>query len=272
MSKVYLGRDERYKRDVAIKVVASCPPHGLREARALQRLSNPHVATIYDFITQPQREFIVMEFVPGATLKDVVAAGPLPSAEVLRLGKQMACGLAAAHAAHVLHRDIKPGNIKVTSAGELKILDFGVAKLLPSAAAVETGTDTPTGLGPIGTLPYMSPEQLRGEPLDERSDIFSAGAVLYEMASGRPAFPQRKLVNLVEAILHRGPVSLAAVNPLVPPALERVVMKAMEMDPRDRQQSAAQLADELDGVAAVLEVCAGDRQRWSGIQSWNDER
>lgn len=214
----------------------------------LSRLNHPHVAGIYDFLTEAGREAIVMEFVPGATLQDVLRGGPLPPAEVVRLGGQMARGLAAAHAAKVIHQDIKPANLKVTSSGELKILDFGVAKLLLDGTALETAIDSMSELGPTGTVPYMAPERLRGEPADERSDIFSAGVVLYEMASGHRAFPQSRIASLVEAILYGTVAPLATVNPLVPPALDRVVTKAIEKHPGDRHQSAAELADALDDV------------------------
>ena len=255
--RVYRGRDERLHRDVAIKVL---PPSRLAnpsarrgliaEARALSLLNHPHVAGIYDFVTQGGRDFIVMEFVAGATLRDILASGPLPSWEVIRLGSQIARGLAAAHAANVVHRDIKPSNLKITSSGELKILDFGVAKMMPAGAVVESVTKTPS-LTVGGTIPYMAPEQLRGEPTDERTDIFSVGTVLYEMATGCGAFPQRNLACLIDAIQHQEPSSPTTVNPHVPLALERVITKAMRKDPDARQQSAMELAEDLEALLPV---------------------
>jgi serine/threonine protein kinase len=258
MGQVYRGRDERLRRDVAIKVLASVVesrPH-LRhrlivEARALSRLSHPHVAGIYDFVTEAGRDFIIMEFVSGATLKSIVADGPLPLAEVIRLGRQMVRGLAAAHAAQVVHHDIKPGNLKVTSSGDLKILDFGLATAVPCRASAEISTESGSRFEPAGTLPYMAPEQLRGEVADGRSDIFSVGAVLYEMATGRLAFPQQQLAQLIEAILHQDPIPPSALNPFLPLAFERVVMKAMEKEPGERHQSAGELGDEIDGLTAA---------------------
>jgi serine/threonine protein kinase len=252
---VYRGRDERLHRDVAIKVLRSTsgadgvPRHRLlREARVLSRLNHPHVASIYDFLTHGSRDFIVMEFVPGATLRDILAGGPLPSCEVLRLGAQIARGLAAAHAANIVHRDIKPANLKITSSGELKILDFGVAKLMAAGAVLDNATRTPSQLTIAGTIPYMAPEQLRGEPTDGRSDIFAVGAVFYEMATGEPAFPQKNLAHLIEAIQFQEPPPPAQMNPHVPVAIERIISKAMQKEPAARYQSAFELADALEAL------------------------
>ena len=260
MGKVYWARDERLRRDVAIKVVggvpASRPAHGnllMNEARTLSRLNHPHVAGMYEYLTEDDSEFLVMEFVPGATLRDVLAGGPLPTPEVVRLGGQLVRGLAAAHDAKVLHQDIKPSNIKVTSSGDLKILDFGIARLLPGAvASLDAGEDTTSSWSVRGTVPYMAPERINGDPVDERSDIFSAGCVLYEMAAGRRAYPQKKIGVLIDTILRERPAPLATVNPLVPKALEAVVMRAMASDPRHRQQSANALADELAALPLTM--------------------
>ena len=272
MGKVYRAHDRRLRRDVAIKIVGDersadqAARQGLiGEARALSRLNHPHVATIYDFLTHGGRDYIVMEFVPGATLKELLAGGPLPITEVLRLGVQLVDGLAAAHAAKVIHRDIKPANLKVTSSGELKILDFGSAKLLPGVTVSDTFGDTPSGRQVVGTVPYMAPEQLRGERIDRRSDIFSVGAVLYEMAAGLPAFPFRQLGNLVEAILHDDPRQLSRLNPFVPRVLERVVMKAMEKDPVNRHQTATELAENLEEIALPADDSATTSLRWWGV-------
>ena len=251
--RVYRGRDNSLHRDVAIKVLRPGRDHPARrtlidEARKLSRLNHPHVARIYDFVTQERRDFMVMEFVPGATLRDILAGGPLPSWEVCRLGAQVARGLAAAHAASVVHRDIKPSNLKITVSGELKILDFGVARLMPAAEVLDNATRTPSHLTAAGTLPYMAPEQIRGDRVDGRSDIFSAGAVLYEMGTGFPAFPQRNIAALVEAVQHQEPPPPAMVNPHVPPALERVIMTAMRKDPAERYQSAVKLAEALEAL------------------------
>jgi serine/threonine protein kinase len=249
MGTVFLARDDRLRRLVAVKVLSGEsgePRHArglLVEARLLSQLVHPSVAAIYDFLQDGDREYIVMEFVPGATLREVLAAGPLPAEEVVRLGLQLGKGVAAAHAVRVIHRDLKPQNIKLTTGGRLKILDFGVASKLPPPSMLDNSSTESVHGG--GTFPYMSPEQLRGEDLDERSDIFSVGALLYEMATGRPAFPQRNLAELVDAILYRTPPLPSAVNPFVPRPLERVVSKALEKDPRARQQRARTLVAEL---------------------------
>jgi eukaryotic-like serine/threonine-protein kinase len=224
--RVYRGRDERLQRDVAIKVLKPEPvPHGatgglIAEARLLSRLNHPHVASVYDFVTQDDRDFMVMEFVAGATLQEVLAAGPLPVHEVIRLGVQLARGLDAAHRANVVHRDIKPANLRITSSGDLKILDFGIANLLPQGVTTHDSA-TATGIAIVGTVPYMAPEILRGETADARSDLFAAGAVIYEMATGLRAFRQRDLVSLVDAIQDDEPERPSSVNPAVPLARTR---------------------------------------------------
>ena len=252
---VYRGRDERLRRDVAIKVLRSgvsnrcsrrCPTSGLiEEARTLSLLNHPNVASIYDFVKKGRREYIVMEYVAGATLREILASGPLPPCEVVRLGAQIARGLAAAHAVNVVHRDIKPTNLKITSSGKLKILDFGVAKLMPNGAVADDTTSRPSMPSGVGTAPYMSPEQIRGEPSDQRSDIFSAGSVLYEMATGYPAFRQANFVALINAVQYEDPAPALMVNPHLPVAVARVIEKAMQKDPAARYQSAAELAESL---------------------------
>lgn len=250
--RVYLGRDERLERHVAIKAlrddsayVAGRSRGLLAEARMLSRFSHPNVATIYDFITHNGREYIVMEFVPGPTLKEVVAAGPLPNEELLRIGVQLAKGLAAAHAAGVVHRDVKPQNVKLTPSGRVKIVDFGIASPSITSGVVESWMDTSSEPYPLGTIPYMSPEQIRGDQLDERTDVFSAGSVLYEMATSRRAFPQRDLGHLVHAIQYEDPLPQSSANPFVLGPLERVVSKALQKDRNRRHRDAAALAADL---------------------------
>ncbi len=273
MGNVYRARDGRLQRHVAIKVChhqrgleADPEPELEAEARALSRLSHPHIAAIYDLLSESKRDFIVMEFVAGVTLKELLANGPLPFPEVLRLGKQMMQGLAAAHDAQLVHRDIKPANLKVTPAGELKILDFGLAQLLPSGSGHQAAGDATTRsrieFGLAGTMPYMSPEQLCGEPADERSDIFSAGAVLYEMATGMPAFPQTRMARLVDAILHQQPVDPSLFNPEVPAAFDGVVGRAMAKLPAHRYQSASELEAALDAL------CVGRRRSRAPFSQW----
>jgi eukaryotic-like serine/threonine-protein kinase len=199
MGEVYRARDEHLDRDVAIKVLApqtfsddAARKRFRKEALALSKLNHPNIATIHDFDTQEGIDFLVMEFVPGVTRSERIASRPLPEKEFTRLGLQLVEGLAAAHEQRVIHHDLKPNNLRVTPDGRLKILDFGLAKLAHSATP-ETETESQTGDGE-GTLPYMSPEQLRGEAVDERSDIWAAGTVLYEMATGHC---QRQLSHAV---------------------------------------------------------------------------
>jgi serine/threonine protein kinase len=253
---VYRGRDQWLQREVAIKVLPprgeadAGPPHALiAEGQRLSQINDPHVAGVYDFVKHDDRDFLVMEFVPGATLHELLKNGPLPLPEILRLGSQLARGLAAAHAARIIHCDIKPENLKIASSGELKILDFGVAarggrKLVWD----DSTTQTPSRGHVSGTVPYMSPEQLRGEVVDERSDIFSAGAVLYEMATGRRSFPHRDLARLVEALQYETPPRPSSINPAVPVALDRVIEKALEKKASARHGSAVELAIALDDL------------------------
>ncbi|HEX9764474.1 MAG TPA: serine/threonine-protein kinase, partial [Candidatus Acidoferrales bacterium] len=188
MGVVYRARDDRLERDVALKVL----PTGMladeaarqrfrKEALALARLNHPNIATVHDFNTQEGADFLVMELVAGTSLSEKLAAGSLPEKEALRLGSQLAEGLAAAHEQNVVHRDLKPANLRVTPDGRLKILDFGLAKLLRPARddAVTAEGLSHSQAGVAGTIPYMSPEQLRGEAVDLRTDIYAAGCVLY---------------------------------------------------------------------------------------------
>ena len=265
--RVYRGRDQRLHRDVAIKIIEARGPHErlrgglILEARALSRLNHPHVAAVYDFVTRQDRDFMVMEFVPGATLAHVLEGGPLPPSEVARLGGQLARGLAAAHAAGVLHCDIKPGNLKITSAGTLKILDFGIAQRLPAGALKDETPTAGTEVNVVGTVPYMAPEVLRGDAADERSDIFSAGIVLYEMATGMRAFPQRNMVQLVEAIQSLDAAAPSAINPAIPMALERVIDKAMRKHAAARYHSAHALAAALDALMSGRDCVSPPRRR-----------
>src|SRR5581483_498676 len=190
MGVVYLAHDERLERDVALKVL----PQGTledeaarkrfrREALTLSKLNHPNIATIFDFDSTDVTDFLVTEYVPGATLDSKIALGPLPQREVLALGIQLAQGLEAAHAQGVVHRDLKPANLRLTTDGRLKILDFGLAQLAQPEQEIGKTASMTASQQITGTLPYMAPEQLRGEPTDARSDIWALGAVLYELAT-----------------------------------------------------------------------------------------
>jgi len=259
--RVYRALDTHFERCVAIKAkkigAPKTGPCSLRlEAEALSRVNDCRVARFYELLTYSRSDFIVMEFVPGATLADLLKAGPLPTDEVLRLGSQMLRGLAAAHAARVLHCDIKPGNVKVTSSGQLKILDFGLATFLGRAESAEDVSEE-TGFHLYGTAPYTAPERWLGDPVDQRADLFSAGAVLYEIATGRRAFPQADFPHLVEAILFEERPPASSVHPLVPEALSRVIAKMIEKDPSHRHPSANAVADELDALERIYRRRAG---------------
>ncbi len=254
MGVVYRARDEHLQRDVALKVLPAgaladeiARARFRREALSLSRLNHPNIEAVYDFDTQEGMDFLILEYVPGVTLSDRLDKGPLPPSEIVALGRQLADALAAAHARHVVHRDLKPGNLRVTPDGCLKVLDFGLARLLEpldSAAPTRTALET---RGQTGTPPYMAPEQLRGEPADARTDIYGAGAVLYEMATGRRPFGEARGAVLSDAILHQTPRSPSELNPQVPGELSRVILRALAKRPAERQQSARELRDELEG-------------------------
>jgi serine/threonine-protein kinase len=262
MGEVYRGHDERLERDVAIKVL----PQGLladeaarkrfhKEALSLSRLNHPNIATVHDFDTHSGTDFLVMEYVPGVTLDQKVAKGPLPEREFLRLGMQLAEGLAAAHEQGVVHQDLKPGNLRVTPDGRLKILDFGLAKLVrpeASSEAAVTRSLSESQAGITGTLPYMAPEQLRREPSDARSDIYAAGAVLYELATGRRAFRETLAPRLIDAILHKPPEPPSALNRQVPSRLEEIILKCLEKDPENRYQSVKEVMIDLRRLTAPV--------------------
>jgi eukaryotic-like serine/threonine-protein kinase len=256
MGVVFLAKDTRLSRQVAVKVL---PADRLdeqarlclrTEALTLSRLSHPNIAAVLDFGSQAEIDYLVMEYVPGTTLDVMLQRGPLESETVARLGVQLARGLAAAHACGIIHRDIKPGNVRVTPDGLLKILDFGVATFALPAPEAKTTTgffDRTPALA--GTIQYMAPERLRGNPADARTDIFSAGALLYEMACGRPPFRDPQPIRLIESILSGRRTRPSSINPLVDPALESVVLRALDPDPAGRFPRAADLADALEAVA-----------------------
>jgi serine/threonine protein kinase len=266
MGVVYRAHDERLDRDLALKVLSpgtlddpAARKRFRNEALVLSRLNHPAIQTIHDFETQDGIDFLISELVPGTSLDARIEAGPLPEREVIRLGVQLAQGLAAAHGEGVLHRDLKPANLRVTPDGRLKILDFGLATLSRDLLmSMTTATGAGDANGSVGgTLPYMSPEQLLSEKMDERSDIYSAGAVLYEMSTGRRAFPDSVTTRLTNAILHEHPASPASLNKKLSPELERIILKCLEKDPELRYQSAKELAADL----RRMEVSSESRPR-----------
>ena len=270
MGEVYRARDEHLERDVAIKVL---PPGTLtnessrkrfrKEALSLSKLNHPNIATIHDFDTQAGVDFLVMEYIPGVTLSEKLVQRPLTEKEVTQWGQQLAEGLAAAHEQGVVHRDLKPGNLRITADGRLKILDFGLATLRPptgGAAAMETYSQTETL---AGTLPYMAPEQLRGEPADAHSDIWAAGTVLYEMVTGQQPFNEKVATATADAILHNAPAPPGRLAHRLSPHLEHIILKCLEKDPENRYQSAKDLLVDLRRqVAPVPHVSRQDRAPW----------
>jgi tetratricopeptide (TPR) repeat protein len=265
MGVVYEAEDTRLGRKVAIKFLPGDTSHDteavqrfLREARVISNLNHPHICTLFDIGStgsnlNPTNQFMVMELLDGQSLKDRIARGPLPLEEVVTLGAQMADALDAAHAQGVVHRDIKPANLFVTRRGTLKVLDFGVAKLnqtgrqgggeLDSTRGV---TDQLTTLGTtIGTVSYMSPEQARGQEIDGRSDLFSAGVVLYEMATGQLPFTGATVATIFEGLLTREPAPPSDVRAGIPPEFDHIVRKALDKDKSTRYQGAAELRADL---------------------------
>ena len=270
MGEVYRAWDERLERDVAVKVL---PPGTLtdessrkrfrKEALSLSKLNHPSVATIHDFDTEGGVDFLVMEYIPGVTLSERLAQGPVPEKEITWLGQQLAEGLAAAHEHGVIHRDLKPGNLRITRDGRLKILDFGLAKLLPPTTG-ELPTETCSQTEALaGTLPYMAPEQLRGEPAEARSDVWAAGVVLYEMATGQRPFHENAPTATAAAILHIPAIPPGRLAHHLSPHLENIILKCLEKDPENRYQSAKDLLIDLRRSAvAIPHAEIKHRARW----------
>jgi eukaryotic-like serine/threonine-protein kinase len=259
MGVVYKAVDLRLDRPVALKFLpddmlqdSQALERFRREARATSALNHPGICTIYDIGEQGGRSFIAMEFIDGETLRSHIHGKALPLDKVLRLGIQIADALDAAHTEGIIHRDIKPANIFVTKRGQAKVLDFGLAKLVPKGitnASADFGgeaADSPSIVGIIsGTPSYMSPEQVRGDNLDQRTDIFSLGLVLYEMATGSQAFGGVTGGKIIEAVLTRSPVPARNINPDIPPKLEEIMNKALHKDREQRYQHAADLRADL---------------------------
>lgn len=256
MGVVYRAHDEHLEREVAVKLLpaGSLADDEARrrfrtEALALSRLQHPNVGVIHDFDSQDGVDFLVMELIPGEGLDERIRRGRASEPEVARLGEQLAEGLAAAHASGVLHRDIKPQNLRLTDGGRLKLIDFGLARALPGGGQ-PIATVTAPGLASIaGTLPYMSPEQLRGEALDERSDLHAVGAVLYELACGESPFARATPEAIMLAVLQEVPPPPSSCGADASPELDRIIAKCLQKPAGDRYQSARELAVDLRRLA-----------------------
>src|SRR6202051_3075805 len=255
MGVVFRAHDERRDRDVAIKtlpelelVTEATRRQFRREALSLAKISDPHVAMAFDFGHDNGTYYLVTELVPGLTLEAKLAGRPLPEAEVLHLGKQLASGLESAHSEGVIHRDLKPGHLKETPDGRLKILDFGLAFMLKHENDLTATAPLSETYSDAGTLPYMAPEQLKGQHPDARADLWSAGIVLYEMSTGRTPFKELAGARLIGAILDEAPIPPREVNPKISEGLERVIMRALQKDPKERYQSAGDLRIDLGNL------------------------
>jgi non-specific serine/threonine protein kinase len=262
MGEVYKARDTRLDRTVAIKVLlpgVSADPSSRarfeREAKTIARLAHPHICTLHDVGEEAGSMFLVMAHLEGTTLARLIDNGPLPIEQALKIGAEIADAVDAAHQHGVVHRDLKPTNVIITSNGDAVVLDFGVAKRVsyPQPTSEDPTLEPTRSSVVMGTVSYMAPEQALGKPTDFRSDIFSLGVVLYEMVAGRRPFSGSTSYEIIDAIIHRVPTTVVALNPAVPLAVERVITRCLEKAPEDRFQAAAEVAGALrNPVASAL--------------------
>src|SRR5512134_2047437 len=258
MGVVYRARDLHLGREIALKVLpaemsasADWLARFEREARIVAALSHPNIVVLHTLEDEGGVRFLTMELVEGQSLDQALAPGGLPILRVLDIGIALADALTAAHEKGVIHRDLKPGNVMLTTDGRIKVLDFGLAKLTESAAPIAASQAATlaapiSGAGMIqGTAPYMAPEQIRGEAVDARSDLFALGVVVYELLAGKRPFTGETYVDIVHAILHGGPMPLTSVRSDVPRDLDRIVTRCLEKNPRQRFQTALDVSNEL---------------------------
>src|SRR5882762_7999167 len=277
MGEVYLAEDSRLHRKVAVKIlpdeVASNQDRMRRfnqEANVAAALNHPHIAHVYEISRSKGVNFIAMEFIDGATLREKIHLEKIDLTKLLRHLQNVAEGLAKAHAAGIMHRDLKPDNIMITADGHAKILDFGLAKLIelrPPPTSGPGSSDLPTAMMPhhstpgtvLGTVGYMSPEQAQGKTrdIDQRSDIFSFGCILYEAATGHQAFPGKDALDTLHKIVHEATPLISEVNPAAPSELQRIVRRCLAKDPEDRYQTIKDVAIELRDLRREMESGAG---------------
>src|SRR5580658_6830520 len=278
MGEVWRARDQRLQRTVAVKIlpadVSSDPSRRARfeqEAHALAALNHPNIVAIYDVGNDQGRAFLVSELVEGESLRAILDRGLVPVRKAIEIAGQIADGMAAAHALGIVHRDLKPENIMVTRSGQVKILDFGLAKQAATSSGENTATMALSQPGTVlGTAGYMSPEQVRADAVDARSDIFSFGAVLYEMLTGHRAFQASTSVETMHAVLNLDPPEFDGELGKLPPALSTIVRRCLEKRPEQRFQSAADLAFALrsltgasiSGAQAALSTARPSQKRW----------
>lgn len=271
MGIVYRAHDDKLDRNVALKALplGVLADEGTRnrfrdEALTLSKLSHPNIATIHDFDSHEGIDFLVMEYVTGLSLSERLASGPLPEKEIVALGEQIAKALEDAHEIGIIHRDLKPRNVMVTPKGQVKLLDFGLAKLLMPSDPIEVTKSLTRVEAVAGTLPYIAPEQLRGEAADFRTDVYALGCVLYEMATGGPPLKEKSSALLISAILNQQPPRPVSVNRSISPALESLILKALEKEPDRRYQAVRELRVDLSRLsspaAATIYSQAGRRK------------
>ena len=278
MGEVYRARDTRLDREVAIKVlpesVTADPEHLRRfeqEARAAAALNHPNILAVYQMATHEGVSHMVTELLEGETLRERLRRGPLPLRKAIDYAVQIAHGLAAAHEKGIVHRDLKPENLFVTKEGRVKILDFGLAKLTQpkDSSGVDPTLTQATEPGVVmGTVGYMSPEQVRGKPADHRSDIFAFGTILYEMVTGKQIFRKPTKADTISAILHEDPPSISQLAPTTPPGLQRVVHRCLEKNPEQRFHSAHDLAFALEALSDTSASAISTANRTVSVRKW----
>jgi serine/threonine protein kinase/Tfp pilus assembly protein PilF len=275
MGVVFRAHDEQLDRDVALKTLPGLSSLSetsrrqfRREALNLARITDANVTMAFDFGNENGIDYLVTEFVSGLSLDAKIASRPLPESEIRNLGKQLASGLESAHAGGVIHRDLKPANLKITPEGKLKILDFGLAFLMRAESDTAPTAPLSSTFSDAGTVPYMSPEQLKGQTPDTRSDLWSAGAVLYEMSTAKRPFGERTGTALVAAILDQEPIPPKELNPKISDALERIILRALQKDPKERYQSAGDLRIDLTGLASGTAPVVSQSKVSSSSRLW----